>query len=66
MPGRRGAGARLGFIVEVEDVDSRAGQLTAAGVKLLNGPVDRPWGPRTASFADLDGYIWEIAANPKP
>ncbi|MDQ3782600.1 MAG: VOC family protein, partial [Actinomycetota bacterium] len=28
---------------------------------LLNGPVDRPWGVRTASFRDPAGHIWEIA-----
>jgi len=31
------------------------------GVKLLNGPMDRPWGNRTASFRDPGGHIWEIA-----
>ena len=25
------------------------------------GPIDRPWGVRTAAFADPDGYLWEIA-----
>jgi len=27
----------------------------------LNGPIDRPWGIRTASFRDPGGHIWEIA-----
>jgi uncharacterized glyoxalase superfamily protein PhnB len=36
-------------------------QLTARGVTLLNGPMDRPWGVRTASFSDPGGHIWEIA-----
>ena len=31
------------------------------GVELLNGPMDRPWGIRTASFKDPAGHIWEIA-----
>ena len=35
--------------------------LQARGVELLNGPMDRPWGIRTASFRDPGGYIWEIA-----
>jgi lactoylglutathione lyase len=35
--------------------------LKSRGVALLNGPIDRPWGMRTASFRDPDGYIWEIA-----
>lgn len=37
-------------------------ELKTRGVELLNGrPVDRPWGNRTASFRDPDGYVWEIA-----
>jgi catechol 2,3-dioxygenase-like lactoylglutathione lyase family enzyme len=31
------------------------------GVELLNGPMDRPRGVRTASFMDPGGHIWEIA-----
>ncbi|HPM51986.1 MAG TPA: hypothetical protein PK282_07100, partial [Rhodoglobus sp.] len=30
-------------------------------VEQLNGPVDRPWGIRTAAFADPAGHVWEIA-----
>jgi catechol 2,3-dioxygenase-like lactoylglutathione lyase family enzyme len=30
-------------------------------VELLNGPLDREWGVRTAAFADPDGHVWEIA-----
>ena len=33
------------------------------GVQLLNGPIDREWGKRTAAFADPDGHVWEIAAK---
>ena len=34
---------------------------------LLNGPMDREWGMRTASFTDPDGHIWEIAQQlPQP
>ena len=33
----------------------------AFSLDLLNGPVNRPWGVRTASFADPGGHIWEIA-----
>jgi uncharacterized glyoxalase superfamily protein PhnB len=28
---------------------------------LLNGPIDRPWGRRTAAFADPAGHLWEVA-----
>lgn len=59
--GRRGDGARFQLTVEVDDVDATVAGLTARGVELLNGPVDRPWGIRTAAFADPDGHVWEIA-----
>jgi catechol 2,3-dioxygenase-like lactoylglutathione lyase family enzyme len=55
------AGSRFVFTLEVDDVDAKAAELTARGVELLNGPMDRPWGPRTASFRDPAGNIWEIA-----
>ncbi|MBA3842437.1 MAG: VOC family protein [Actinobacteria bacterium] len=58
----RAAGARQQFTIEVDDVDARCARLTERGVTLLNGPLDRPWGIRTASFQDPGGHIWEIAA----
>jgi lactoylglutathione lyase len=56
-----GAGSRFVFTIHVDNVDAKCAELTAHGVKLLNGPLDRPWGVRTASFIDPAGYIWEIA-----
>jgi catechol 2,3-dioxygenase-like lactoylglutathione lyase family enzyme len=55
------AGARHQFTIGVDDVDATCAELTARGVQLLNGPMDRPWGIRTASFEDPGGHIWEIA-----
>jgi len=55
------AGPRMQFTLAVEDVDVMCAQLTGRGVQLLNGPMDRPWGIRTASFQDPAGHIWEIA-----
>ena len=55
------AGARYQFTIGVGDVDEKCAELETRGVKLLNGPMDRPWGSRTASFTDPDGHIWEIA-----
>jgi catechol 2,3-dioxygenase-like lactoylglutathione lyase family enzyme len=55
------AGSRMVFTIQVDDVDAMCAELTARGVKLLNGPMDRPWGIRTASFRDPAGHIWEIA-----
>jgi len=57
----REAGSRLQLTIEVEDVDVMCAELAARGVELLNGPMDRPWGVRTASFRDPGGHIWEIA-----
>jgi catechol 2,3-dioxygenase-like lactoylglutathione lyase family enzyme len=57
----REAGSRMVFTIHVDDVDAMCAELTARGVNLLNGPMDRPWGIRTASFADPGGHIWEIA-----
>ena len=57
------AGARMQFTIGVEDVDLVCAELAARGVTLLNGPMDRPWGIRTASFTDPSGHIWEIAGD---
>ena len=57
----REAGSRSVFTIHVDDVDAMCVKLTARGVTLLNGPMDRPWGIRTASFRDPGGHIWEIA-----
>lgn len=56
-----GAGARAQFTINVEDVDASCAELERRGVTLLNGPMDRPWGVRTAAFADPAGHIWEVA-----
>lgn len=57
----RDAGSRLQFTITVDDVDATCAELQARGVELLNGPMNRPWGIRTAAFADPAGHIWEIA-----
>jgi catechol 2,3-dioxygenase-like lactoylglutathione lyase family enzyme len=54
-------GTRSQLTVQVEDVDALCAQLTERGVELLNGPMDRPWGIRTASFRDPAGHVWELA-----
>ncbi|HKG25743.1 MAG TPA: VOC family protein [Thermomicrobiales bacterium] len=55
------AGARVQLTIRVDDVDAICAELTRRGAELLNGPIDRPWGIRTASFRDPGGHIWEIA-----
>jgi catechol 2,3-dioxygenase-like lactoylglutathione lyase family enzyme len=57
----KATGARMQLTLEVDDVDLMCEELAKKGVVLLNGPLDRPWGVRTASFQDPAGHIWEIA-----
>ncbi|MGP7996573.1 MAG: VOC family protein [Streptosporangiaceae bacterium] len=58
-----GAGSRFLLTIWVDDVDAACAELANRGVELLNGPVDRPWGLRTASFTDPAGHIWELAQD---
>jgi catechol 2,3-dioxygenase-like lactoylglutathione lyase family enzyme len=55
------SGSRFQFTVGVENVDRVCEELTRRGITINNGPIDRPWGIRTASFVDPGGHIWEIA-----
>jgi catechol 2,3-dioxygenase-like lactoylglutathione lyase family enzyme len=59
----RGAGSSCQLTVWVDDADAVCAQLAELGVALLNGPMDREWGKRTACFADPDGHVWEIAQD---
>ena len=54
-------GSRVQLTLDVENVDATCAELAGHGVVLLNGPMDREWGIRTASFRDPGGHIWEIA-----
>ena len=54
-------GSRLQLTIWVDDADAASAELRDRGVELLNGPFDRPWGVRTACFADPDGHVWEVA-----
>jgi lactoylglutathione lyase len=55
------AGSRFQLTIWVDDADAVCSHLAERDVELLNGPIDRPWGVRTASFTDPDGHIWEVA-----
>ncbi|MBS4194169.1 VOC family protein [Lederbergia citri] len=57
----RESGFRFLLTIQVDDVDAVCDELKKRGVALLNGPIDRPWGVRTASFIDPAGHPWEIA-----
>jgi catechol 2,3-dioxygenase-like lactoylglutathione lyase family enzyme len=59
----RETGARFQLTIWVDDTNAVCEELARRGVELLNGPIDRPWGLRTAAFADPDGHIWEVAGK---
>jgi lactoylglutathione lyase len=56
-------GASFELTVWVDDADAVCADLADRGVSIVSGPVDRPWGMRTAAFLDPDGYVWEIAGE---
>jgi lactoylglutathione lyase len=56
-------GASAQFTIWVDDVDATVAALEERGVELVNGPIDRAWGQRTACFADPDGHLWEVAQS---
>lgn len=56
-----GRGARGEVLFLVEDVDVEAERLRRAGVEILRGPVDRPWGHRTLHVLDPEGNVVELA-----
>ena len=55
------SGSCFQLTIFVDDTNAVSAELAIRGVELLNGPIDREWGMRTASFTDPDGHIWEIA-----
>jgi catechol 2,3-dioxygenase-like lactoylglutathione lyase family enzyme len=57
----RDAGSSFQLTIWVDDAEAVSKELATHGVELLNGPMNREWGVRTASFTDPDGHIWEIA-----
>jgi catechol 2,3-dioxygenase-like lactoylglutathione lyase family enzyme len=58
---RVGAGPSALLTIKVNDVDAVCEELRAHGVAVLNGPINRPWGRRTAAFEDPAGNVWEVA-----
>lgn len=55
------ATSRLLLTIKVKDTNQVCEALQKHAVPLLNGPIDRPWGRRTAAFSDPDGNVWEVA-----
>ena len=63
QPAAVGTTPRMLLSLWVDDVDAVCETLRERGVVLLNGPVDRPWGKRTAAFPDPTGVVWEVAQD---
>lgn len=60
-----GPSGEVAFLVE--NVDAESERLRRAGVTVLSGPVDRPWGHRTLHVLDPDGNVVEFAQEiPRP
>jgi catechol 2,3-dioxygenase-like lactoylglutathione lyase family enzyme len=55
------SGASFLLTVWVDDCDATYAALRERGASFTGEPIDRPWGVRTAAFADPDGFLWEIA-----
>jgi catechol 2,3-dioxygenase-like lactoylglutathione lyase family enzyme len=53
-----------GFHVEIDvsDLDEMHSRLVAAGLEPRGEPRQRPWGERTFSLVDPDGYVLEVQA----
>lgn len=49
------AGGGAALWLQVPDVDAEHARLVAAGVEVLSGPVDEPWGLRECWVVDPDG-----------
>jgi catechol 2,3-dioxygenase-like lactoylglutathione lyase family enzyme len=56
-------GCRFLLALFVDDANAACAELIERGVVILNGPVDQPWGTRTACFSDPAGHIWEIVQD---
>jgi lactoylglutathione lyase len=47
----------------VQDTDALCSELTERGTSIVYGPVDRPWGVRSAAFVDPDGHVWQFSSD---
>jgi catechol 2,3-dioxygenase-like lactoylglutathione lyase family enzyme len=57
------SGASCQLAIFVADAAALCAELTARGVPILFGPIDRPWGVRNAAFSDPDSHIWVFSSD---
>ncbi|MBZ0111343.1 MAG: VOC family protein [Thermoanaerobaculia bacterium] len=53
------------YYVTVDDVDTKAAEITAAGGQILNGPMEVPGGDRIVLFSDPQGAVSALHARAK-
>ena len=58
-----GSGASAQLAMFVDDLDALCAELAERGIPIVYGPVDRPWGVRSAGFRDPDGHIWQFGSD---
>jgi lactoylglutathione lyase len=46
-----------------DDVDDAAARLRAAGADEVQPPTDQPWGERTCTFVDPNGFLVHVGAK---
>jgi catechol 2,3-dioxygenase-like lactoylglutathione lyase family enzyme len=56
---KKGAGVRI-WCNTVQDIDAVAKRITAAGGTLAADPTNQPWGVRSVSIQDPDGFLLTI------
>jgi len=47
-----------------EEVDAVLVEAERAGATIVRSAARADWGGYTGAFADIDGYVWEVAHNP--
>lgn len=55
---------KLALWWQVRDVDAEVARLADAGVEVVEGPVDKPWGLREARVLDPDGLLLVLVSVP--
>lgn len=67
LPGQAAGGDRCCLVLQVDDVDAVATELSRRGVALAAPPADRPaWGLRTVHLRDPDGNLVELYQDLAP
>jgi lactoylglutathione lyase len=59
----RHAGTSVQLSIFVDDADGLCAELAGRGATIAYGPVDRPWGVRSAGFLDPDGHLWAFSSD---